>query len=184
MYVTLSLYMHSTGDMLSTQNHTKMWYLEKQIKNILTNELVLFLSPTKHVVAKEWMLYICISHVIHLFFKSFDLDYDFARVRTLKHHSLKFNFTVSAIAWRIFMSYSIMVSDTSCVCVMDVALDCHYNDVRMGAIACQITSLTIVYSTVYSDAGQRKHQSGKCFRLMASSCIADLRQQAECCFFS
>ena len=35
----------------------------------------------------------------------------------------------------------------------------HYNDVLMGAIAPQITSLTIVYSTVYSDADQRKHQS-------------------------
>ena len=29
----------------------------------------------------------------------------------------------------------------------------------MGVIASQITSLTIVYSTVYSDADQRKHQS-------------------------
>ena len=29
----------------------------------------------------------------------------------------------------------------------------------MGAIASRITSLTIVYSTVYSDADQRKHQS-------------------------
>ena len=29
----------------------------------------------------------------------------------------------------------------------------------MGAIASQITSLTIVYPTVYSDADQRKHQS-------------------------
>ena len=29
----------------------------------------------------------------------------------------------------------------------------------MGAIASQITSLTIVYWTVYSDADQRKHQS-------------------------
>ena len=29
----------------------------------------------------------------------------------------------------------------------------------MGAIASQIISLTIVYSTVYSDADQRKHQS-------------------------
>ena len=38
--------------------------------------------------------------------------------------------------------------------------DCeHYDDVIMGAIASQITSLTIVYSTVYSDADRRKHQS-------------------------
>ena len=35
----------------------------------------------------------------------------------------------------------------------------HYNDVIMGTVASQITSLTIVYSTVNSDADQRKHQS-------------------------
>ena len=29
----------------------------------------------------------------------------------------------------------------------------------MGAIASQITSLTIVFSTVYADTDQRKHQS-------------------------
>ena len=68
----------------------------------------------------------------------------------------------------------------------------HYCDVIMGAIASQITSLTIVYSAVYSDVYQRKHQSsaslafvwgihrwiprkngqlrGKCFNLMTSSC--------------
>ena len=34
----------------------------------------------------------------------------------------------------------------------------HYNGVIMGAMASQITSLTIVYSTVYSGADQRKHQ--------------------------
>ena len=70
----------------------------------------------------------------------------------------------------------------------------HYADVIMGPIASQITSLTTVYSIVYSDADQRKHQSsaslafvwgihrdrwtprtkgqlrGKCFHLMTSSC--------------
>ena len=35
----------------------------------------------------------------------------------------------------------------------------HYNDVIMSAMASQITSLTIVYSTVFSGADQRKHQS-------------------------
>ena len=69
----------------------------------------------------------------------------------------------------------------------------HYGNVIMRAIAYQITSLTIVYSTVYSDADQRKHQSSaslafvwgihqgpvnspykwavtrKCFHLMTSS---------------
>ena len=35
----------------------------------------------------------------------------------------------------------------------------HYNDVIMTTMASQITSLTIVYWSVYSDADQRKHQS-------------------------
>ena len=35
----------------------------------------------------------------------------------------------------------------------------HYGDVIMGATASLITSLTSVYSTVYSDADLRKHQS-------------------------
>ena len=41
----------------------------------------------------------------------------------------------------------------------EISIEGHYNDVIMGAIASQITSLTIVYSTVYSGADQRKHQS-------------------------
>ena len=63
----------------------------------------------------------------------------------------------------------------------------HYNDIIMGAIASQITSLTIVYSIVCSDSDQRVHQSSaslafvrgilhtngqlgeKCFHLMMSS---------------
>ena len=36
---------------------------------------------------------------------------------------------------------------------------CHYCDVVMGVLASQITSLTIVYSTVYSGVNQSKHQS-------------------------
>ena len=40
-----------------------------------------------------------------------------------------------------------------------LAVASHYGDDIMGAIASQITSLAIVYSTVYSDADQRKHQS-------------------------
>ena len=74
----------------------------------------------------------------------------------------------------------------------------HYDDVIMTTIASQITSLTIVYSTVYSDADQSKHQSsvslafvwgihrdrwiprtkgrlrGKCFHLMTSSCVQNI----------
>ena len=35
----------------------------------------------------------------------------------------------------------------------------HYNDIVMGMMASQITSLTIVYATIYSGTDQRKHQS-------------------------
>ena len=35
----------------------------------------------------------------------------------------------------------------------------HDNDIIMSVMASQITSLTIVYSTVYSGTDQRKHQS-------------------------
>ena len=75
----------------------------------------------------------------------------------------------------------------------------HYCDVLMGAMASQITSLTIVYSTVHSGADQRKHQSSvslafvpgihrwpvnsphkwpvtrKMFHLMTSSCLLSRR---------
>ena len=40
-----------------------------------------------------------------------------------------------------------------------VQVSSHYSDVIMGSIASQITSLTIVYSSVCSGADQRKHQS-------------------------
>ena len=36
---------------------------------------------------------------------------------------------------------------------------CHYSDVIMSAMVSPITSLMIVYSSVYSGADQRKHQS-------------------------
>ena len=45
---------------------------------------------------------------------------------------------------------------TLCCCL---SLHSHYSDVIMGAMASQITFLTIVYSTVYSGADQRKNQS-------------------------
>ena len=41
-----------------------------------------------------------------------------------------------------------------------------HNDVIMGAMASQITSLTIVYRTVYSGADQRKHQSSASLALV------------------
>ena len=83
----------------------------------------------------------------------------------------------------------------------------HYSDVTKSTMASQINSLKIVYSTVYSGADQRKHQSsaslafvrvltcdrriprtkgqlrGKCFHLMTSSCgfgCASHKKSATC----
>ena len=44
-------------------------------------------------------------------------------------------------------------------CTKPSMWSCHYCDVIMGAISSQITSLTIVCSTLYSGVDQRKHQS-------------------------
>ena len=46
-----------------------------------------------------------------------------------------------------------------CITASEVNPKDHYDDVIMTTMASQITSLTIVYSTVYSGAYQRKHQS-------------------------
>ena len=43
--------------------------------------------------------------------------------------------------------------------VMRTLYPCRYSDVIMGVMASQITSLTIVHSTIYLEANQRKHQT-------------------------
>ena len=52
-----------------------------------------------------------------------------------------------------------MLSILLALCVCLLVCVWHYGDVIMGAIASEFTSLKIVYSSVYSDADQRKHQS-------------------------
>ena len=47
---------------------------------------------------------------------------------------------------------------TDCRWILITNANSHNSDVIMGAMAPQITSLTIVYSTVHSGADQRKHQ--------------------------
>ena len=90
--------------------------------------------------------------------------------------------------------YDVIVMEMFCEISSVMMFDDSITDVIMITIASQITSLTVVYSTVYSDADQRKHQSsvslafvwgihrdrwiprtkgqlrGKCFHLMTSSC--------------
>ena len=53
--------------------------------------------------------------------------------------------------------------------VFDTIRLAHYNDVKMSAMASQITSPTSVYSTVYSGADQRKHQQLRVTGLCAAN---------------
>ena len=79
------------------------------------------------------------------------------------------------LTFHVFEIYFAMIvgkrriqANRTCLCMMKPTSDghmptfimfWHYNDVMMSAMTSQITSLTIVYSTVYSDTNQRKHQS-------------------------
>ena len=49
----------------------------------------------------------------------------------------------------------------------------------MGTVACQITSLTIVYSTVYSGADQRKHQSSASLAFVPGEFPAQMASDTE-----
>ena len=100
------------------------------------------------------------------------------------HHSIQIVFILLLVTNHLYCK-AIVLGDL----YKGVASYSHYNDVIMITIASQITSLAVVYSTVYSDADQRKHQSsaslafvwgihrdrtkgqlrGKCFHLMTSS---------------
>ena len=107
------------------------------------------------------------------------------------HHHC--HLSIQSASWQPKIYFSLLVDFVfhlpSCKC-----FSIHYTDVIMTTMASQITSLTVVYSTVYSDADQGKHQSsaplafvwgihwdrwisrtkgqlrGKCLHLMTSSC--------------
>ena len=66
--------------------------------------------------------------------------------RACKHTPYASQNMIIVMLWFVFMWLA------QCV-------EIHYDDAIMGAIGSQITSLTIVYSTVYSGADQSKHQS-------------------------
>ena len=84
----------------------------------------------------------------------------------MKHTTIKYS--LCFIAWLItldlslhgalvafFFSWCRFIANNVPVCL----LEWHYSEFIMRTMAWQITSLTIVYSTIYSRACQRKHQS-------------------------
>ena len=72
--------------------------------------------------------------------------------------------TIKCTQFRCAWCYCVCIVSSKWIHLIDLPISfmvvlLHYDDVTMGAIASQITSLTIVYSTVYSGADQSKHQS-------------------------
>ena len=59
------------------------------------------------------------------------------------------------------------------------SISLYYSDVIMSAMASQITSLPIVYSTVYSGADQRKHQSSASLAIVTGEFPAQMARNAE-----
>ena len=106
-----------------------------------------YIQRVTHCVSNQWWCHICMAFTYHNCSVPYihiceeirtRLEPEYADVRDDARHCIYEGFDIQK-----------QVSRTGI----------HYNDVIMGAIASQITSLTIVYSIVYSDSDQRKHQS-------------------------
>ena len=74
------------------------------------------------------------------------------RIRNFSIHEKEFENVISKMAAILYRSQSVKGATTTGIAT-------HCDDVIMGTMASQITSLPIVYSTVYSGADQRKRQS-------------------------
>ena len=89
-------------------------------------------------------------------FFTIDASYQLAAFRRITNNV--FYNTSQNIFKEILLILMIGIRNPIHICASKI-LCLHYDDVIVGAIASQITSHTIVYANVYSDADQRKHQS-------------------------
>ena len=81
-------------------------------------------------------------------------------------HKRQVTWIIVSIWWHhhaSFFSYRVASLPSQCLYVYPIGrlwnVAIHYDDVIMTMLASQITSLTVVYSIVYSGVNQRKHQS-------------------------
>ena len=97
------------------------------------------------------------THERHLFARPNGWAKGCLCVRSLtKYYSVTFGVVPGAISYYIGLRNMESLQYHKSIQIMSRT---HYNDDIMGAIASQITSLTIVFSTIYLDTDQRKHQS-------------------------
>ena len=80
------------------------------------------------------------------------------RVNKILHPSNNTNNALAGLLW-ILSQIAKAFRATSIRHGFDMKMLDHYNDVIMSTMVSQVTSLTIVYSTVYSCTDERKHQS-------------------------
>ena len=102
--------------------------------------------------------------------KSFEDDLLPANGRVIRCHFDTSNYSIKSLITAIIflwlnICYSYIWNRVTSSIIVDLSWSVsyntikHYSDVIMGAMASQITRLTIVYSTIYSGTDQRKHQS-------------------------
>ena len=131
-------YLHINMDM----NWYDIWLWPRLPPHQYGYELIWYMIVTKVTSTSIWiwidMIYDCDQGYLHI---NMDMNwYDIWLWPRLPPHQYGYE-----LIWYMIVT---KVTSTS-----------HYNNVIMGAIASQITSLTIVYTSVYSDADQREHQS-------------------------
>ena len=107
-----------------------------------------------------WYMYKCQGTGSCMVLVNCLLPYQQTNAYLLPRFEINYNEIAMKILKKIFQEYAFK----NIVCTHDAIMTCkhksaHYNDVIMTMMASQITSLTVVYSPVYSDANQRKHQS-------------------------
>ena len=107
---------------------------------------------TTITLGRSWYL-----HIMLQIFNTYRAELIWVNLGT--HHCYLFCSTLGkSKQWKSFL-----VNHRICLSIIPDcgfwAWRCHYDDVTIGAMVPQITSLTTVYSTVYSDADHTKHQS-------------------------
>ena len=100
-------------------------------------------------------IFMCLELAIWTIWHDFAYNLSYLTVtctRSPQIHCRNHNSRYIKCIHRVVLWVTLLWSRHGCFC-------CHYSDVRMGMVASQITSLTIVCLTVYSGEDQRKHES-------------------------
>ena len=126
------------------------------ITGVIICEQWVFQYPIRHHIIK----FIAISELIQMFLSFWYLFVGWTAVLLFSNDIFSNGFSLMKIsAWWVRSSWNLFQIYPTIIQHLFGQWIGHYNDVLMGVMASQITSLTSVYSTVYSGVDKRKHQS-------------------------